>query len=165
MSFHHPCQRAPARNQSCSLLRTRAFTLVLSFARSGLPCSVTPACAESLLLCAVPARVLSCSAVHKPVHFRVQCIPHARDLFACLSCVRLFRAFAPGLPLRGSSVFLWRGLPLGGFSTPSGPTGSRTATVPLVSHEHMGSGLPPLGLPLRGSCANQLLAAKNFRSL
>jgi hypothetical protein len=75
-------------------------------------------------------------------------IPPAWDRFACASCVRLFRAFAPGLPIRGSSVCLGRGLPLGGFSTPYGPTvwGIRPWTPSQRELRLSGPWSPPRGL-------------------
>ena len=75
------------------------------------------------------------------------------------------RASAPGLPLRGSSVFLGRGLPLRGLLHPlrsNRPSGRRFSHVFLLST--CIRGFRPLELPLKESCKNQLWAAKNFRS-
>ena len=101
MISHHPCQRAPAQNHFCSLPCGRAFTLVLSFASSGLPCSVTPACAGSLLhapwctfaSALVPSVAFSCSV--NPACAGLLSVPLVR---AFVSSVRSWTPLSEGAP-------------------------------------------------------------------
>jgi hypothetical protein len=77
------------------------------------------------------------SRIHpRPPFFRhiCACMRGTRDLFACLACVRLFRAFATGHPLRGSSVFLGRGhLEASPFPPVQPSPGRRLSRLSLMS--------------------------------